>query len=120
MESIEPFARHIPYLVGVGNHGARASRVATVQLQSATCGRPSHAASACAFPSATAHLQRAMCEGPSHAPPALHLSPPPPIAPAEYDYERGGSNRGVPDASGELDPYQPPWGNFGGLGLGVA
>ena len=22
MESIEPFARHIPYLVGVGNHGA--------------------------------------------------------------------------------------------------
>lgn len=25
MESIEPFARHIPYMVGAGNHGARAA-----------------------------------------------------------------------------------------------
>ncbi|PSC73373.1 inactive purple acid phosphatase 2 [Micractinium conductrix] len=53
MESIEPFARHIPYMVGAGNH--------------------------------------------------------------EYDYERSGVELGAaaPDASGEREPYQPSWGNYG-------
>lgn len=32
---------------------------------------------------------------------------------AEYGYELGGSNRATPDASGEVEPYQPNWGNFG-------
>ena len=32
---------------------------------------------------------------------------------AEYGYERARGNRAVPDASGELGPYQPDWGNFG-------
>ena len=39
---------------------------------------------------------------------------------AEYDYERSGVELGAaaPDASGEREPYQPSWGNYGAVWYG--
>lgn len=106
MESIEPFARHIPYLVGVGNHGALPRvlgwllAVGVGPCAEHGCGLGSHnrfTRDVIWVPTQLAH---------------------PPSKPwiSEYGYELGGGrNRAIPDASGETEPYQPDWGNFGEL-----
>ena len=130
MESIEPFARHIPYMVGAGNHGARAPSCLCGVACVCVCmwrrgwdgcweGRGDGGCPAVIRGPGEHGPCLALCAHPvaSHIHTPTHT-----CTAAEYDYEwdfssSGGGNKAVQaDASGEEDPYQPDWGNFGAWG----